>query len=99
MAAAVWACYFGIRHMSFGPARLNEKFAYRGMGLEFGCARLLTRRRAYDPLWGSFGKQQIAQKSAFYFVKIANLTIDKKFGLAQASLGRSHNLIVHNLVE
>jgi hypothetical protein len=29
--------------------------------------------------------------SAFYFVKIANLTANKKFGQAQALLGRPHN--------
>jgi hypothetical protein len=54
----------------------------------------LARSRAAKRMFAfkvSFGKQQTAQKSAFYFVKIANLTTNKKFGLAQALLGRPHN--------
>ena len=76
--------HFGTRRMRDGAARLSEKFAYGSVGREFGFARSLARRQTGV----HFRMHKINPLPAFYFVKIANLTTNKKCGPARAQLDR-----------
>ena len=76
--------HFGMGPVGHETARLSEKFAYGSVGLKFGFARSLARRQTGV----HFRIHKINPLPAFYFVKIANLTTNKKCGPARAQLDR-----------
>lgn len=80
-----------------GVPTFNQKIGHMGEG-----SGVRLRSAARSPLNRTgvhFRMHKNNPLSAFYFVKIASLTANKKFGQAQALLGRSHNLIACNSIK